>query len=133
MGSVLTPMMVGLDKAVDLPNACTLNGRCQDVCPVRIPLPKLLRVHRTWQHERKLNSGVFRLGLGVWTFFAAHPNLYQFGTRIAMAVMGTLGRRKGVFRRMPLANGWTQSRDLPAPQGKTFQAAWREKQRGKGQ
>ena len=132
MGSVLTPMMVGLDEAGNLPNACTLNGRCQDVCPVRIPLPKLLRAHRTRQHEQKLSSGVFRFGLGVWTFFASHPRIYQFGTRIVMAAMGALGRRKGVFRRMPLAGGWTQVRDLPAPQGKTFQAAWQERLREKG-
>ena len=133
MGSVLTPIMAGLDEAKDLPNACTLNGRCQEVCPVRIPLPKLLRVHRTWQHERKHNSGMFRFGLGVWAFFAARPAVYQFGTRIAMAVMGALGRRKGVFTRMPLAGGWTQARDLPTPQGETFQAAWREKQKGQKQ
>ena len=132
MGSVLTPMMAGLDEALDLPNACSLNGRCQEVCPVRIPLPKLLRAHRTRQHEQGLGSGVFRFGLGAWAFFAAHPPVYQFGTRIAMAVMGALGRRKGVFRRMPFAGGWTQVRDLPAPQGKTFQAAWQEKQREKG-
>ncbi len=133
MGSVLTPMMVGLDEARDLPNACTLNGRCQEVCPVRIPLPKLLRAHRTRQHEQGLSSGVFRLGLGIWAFFAGHPAIYQFGTRIAMVLMGALGRRKGTFRRMPLAGGWTQTRDLPAPQGRTFQAAWRERQMEKGQ
>ncbi len=133
MGSVLTPIMAGLDETIDLPNACTLNGRCQEVCPVRIPLPKLLRAHRTRQHEQGLGSGVFRFGLGVWAFFASHPILYHFGARIVMAVMGALGRRKGVLRSMPLAGGWTQVRDLPAPQGKTFQAAWRVKRREKGQ
>jgi L-lactate dehydrogenase complex protein LldF len=76
---------------------------------------------------------VFRFGLGIWTFFACHPNLYQFCTRIVMTVMGSLGRRKGVFNRMPFAGGWTQARDLPTPQGKTFQAAWRAKQREKKQ
>ena len=49
MGSVLTPLLVGQKKAMDLPNACTLNGRCQTVCPVRIPLPSLLRnTDPTW-------------------------------------------------------------------------------------
>ena len=43
MGSVLTPLINGIDQAYDLPNACTLNGRCQTVCPVKIPLPGLLR------------------------------------------------------------------------------------------
>jgi len=31
MGSVLTPLLNGFDSAVDLPNACTLNGRCKEV------------------------------------------------------------------------------------------------------
>ncbi len=132
MGSVLTPIMVGLDKAGDLPNACTLNGRCHEVCPVRIPLPKLLRAHRVRQHEQRLGSGTFRFALGIWAFFASRPRIYHWATRIVMALLGALGRRKGVFRRMPLAGGWTRVRDLPAPQGKTFQAAWREKQRETG-
>ena len=46
MGSVLTPLMTGLDASRSLPNACTLNGRCASVCPVKIPLPDLLRKHR---------------------------------------------------------------------------------------
>jgi len=29
-----------------------------------------------------------------------------------------------------LAHGWTQYRDMPAPQGKTFQAMWKERARG---
>src|SRR5690606_22059082 len=31
MGSVLTPQIIGLDATKDLPNACTLNGRCQEI------------------------------------------------------------------------------------------------------
>ncbi|MCP4389528.1 MAG: lactate utilization protein, partial [Gammaproteobacteria bacterium] len=36
MGSVLTPNFLGLDEAGDLANACTLNGHCASVCPVKI-------------------------------------------------------------------------------------------------
>ena len=43
MGAILTPAMTSLAQAGDLPNACTLNGRCQEVCPVNIPLPDLMR------------------------------------------------------------------------------------------
>jgi L-lactate dehydrogenase complex protein LldF len=44
MGAVLTPASGrATPPSRDLPNACTLNGKCQEVCPVRIPLPTLLR------------------------------------------------------------------------------------------
>ena len=52
MGSVLTPLIVGLDKAYHLPNACTLNGRCEEMCPMSIPLPSMLRKLRTRGFER---------------------------------------------------------------------------------
>jgi L-lactate dehydrogenase complex protein LldF len=45
-----------------------------------------------------------------------------------MRALGLLGRRKGRFRALPLAGGWTKHRDLPAPAGKTFQALWAERQ-----
>ena len=46
MGAVLTPGLFGIDAFADLPNASTLCGACESVCPVRIPLPKLLRQWR---------------------------------------------------------------------------------------
>jgi L-lactate dehydrogenase complex protein LldF len=32
------------------------------------------------------------------------------------------------LQKVPFAGGWTQSRDLPAPQGETFIAAWQRQQ-----
>ena len=129
MGSVLTPMMVGLDEAGHLPNACTLNGRCAEVCPVKIPLPTLLRSLRSRQHLQRLNSSSARWVLSIWSWVARRPRLYQLMTKLTMNVLAWLGKRRGAFRRMPLAGGWTQERDLPAPQGSTFQAQWRKRSR----
>ncbi len=63
MGSILTPLMVGLEEAADLPNACTLNGRCADVCPTSIPLPELMRAHREREHQEKLSPATVRWGI----------------------------------------------------------------------
>lgn len=125
MGSVLTPMFLGLDKARDLPHACTLNGRCQSVCPVKIPLPDLLRELRGLQFDQKMVDSPTRYGLGVWSFMATRPWLYHLASRLGIGLLGRLGKRRGRFRRLPLADGWTGSRDMPAPQGQTFQAAWK--------
>jgi len=127
MGSVLTPLFTGLDVAYDLPNACTLNGRCQSVCPVKIPLPDLLRELRHRQYEEKITPAYQRLALSTWAFLAKRPRFYHAVMRIPIGVLGWLGRGRGRFGSLPLASAWTKCREMPAPQGKTFQQAWRER------
>ncbi len=124
MGAVLTPMIAGHEAAGELPHACTLNGRCQSVCPVKIPLPDLLRRLRHEQWEQKLVSGTTRWGIAAWAWFAQRPRLYRVATRLAMGVLGRLGRHRGSFRWLPLGSGWTDGRDMPAPQGPTFSDQW---------
>jgi L-lactate dehydrogenase complex protein LldF len=129
MGSVLTPGLIGVDKAGHLPNASTFCGKCESVCPVRIPLPKLMRHWREREFERHLNPAAARTGLSVWAFFARRPGLYRMATRAAALGLGLLGRKRGRFDRLPLAGGWTQGRDLPAPEGDTFFARYAKAQR----
>jgi L-lactate dehydrogenase complex protein LldF len=43
MGAVLTPSLIGVETGGQLPNASTFCGRCEAVCPMRIPLPKMMR------------------------------------------------------------------------------------------
>ncbi|WP_243373119.1 LutB/LldF family L-lactate oxidation iron-sulfur protein [Microvirga solisilvae] len=131
MGAVLTPSLIGVDKAGHLPNASTFCGRCESVCPVRIPLPKLMRHWREREFERHLTPASVRSGLGLWGFFAKRPALYRFATRAAMATLGFMGRQRGRFRWLPLAKGWTAYRDFPAPQGETFQARWQRERKGR--
>jgi L-lactate dehydrogenase complex protein LldF len=103
------------------------------VCPVRIPLPKLMRHWREREFERHLTPAAVRSGLGIWGFFARRPALYRLATRAAMAGLALAGRSRGRFARLPFAGGWTRTRDFPAPQGDTFQARWaRERGRKAG-
>jgi L-lactate dehydrogenase complex protein LldF len=130
MGAVITPVLTGLDKARELPHACTLNGRCQEVCPVKIPLPTLLRGWRNRSWREGLEPAATRAGLGLWTFLAARPRLYRVASAAGVRAM-RLFRRQGWIRSMPLAGGWTRHRDLPAPQGRTFMELYRERQKAK--
>ncbi|WP_144638549.1 lactate utilization protein B [Bordetella genomosp. 13] len=132
MGAVLTPLMRGIEHAPDLPNACTLNGRCAEVCPVKIPLPTLLKRLRGMQFERRMGSPMARRMLGVWAAVALRPRLYRAMNGVAARVLRLLGGRRGAISRLPLAGGWTQSRDLPAPQGRTFQEQWRGQDAARG-
>jgi L-lactate dehydrogenase complex protein LldF len=131
MGAVLTPSLIGVEKGGQLPNASTFCGRCESVCPMRIPLPGMMRHWREREFERHLQPSVARYGLGLWAWVARRPALYRFGTRIAMHVMGFYARKTGKFHAMPFASGWTDWRDLPAPQGKTFQSEWKKRRAAK--
>jgi L-lactate dehydrogenase complex protein LldF len=130
MGAVLTPAFNGLAKSRDLPHACTMNGYCQEVCPVDIPLPTLLRGWRDRSWREGLEPAATRYGLGLWAFVAGRPALYRLGTAVAVRAMRLL-RRGGWIRSMPLAGGWTAHRDLPAPAGRTFMELYRAKEAGR--
>ncbi|MDA8253266.1 MAG: lactate utilization protein B [Rhodospirillales bacterium] len=129
MGSVLTPALIGVDRAGHLPNASTFCGKCESVCPVKIPLPKMMRHWREREFERHLTPAAARTGLALWGWLARRPAAYRLATRAAMAGLGLLGRKRGRFRRLPLAGGWTDGRDLPAPEGATFFARYARAQR----
>ena len=129
MGSVLTPGLAGVDQAGHLPNASTFCGKCESVCPVKIPLPKLMRHWREREFERHLQPAAIRANLALWAWFARRPAAYRLATRLASGALGLLGRRAGRFSRLPLASGWTAGRDLPAPEGETFFARYARTQR----
>jgi len=129
IGSVVTPALIGIEKARHLPNASTFCGRCEEVCPMRIPLPKMLRHWREKEFEQHLTPASVRWGLGLWAFAAKRPRLYRFATRFAARMLAGLGHGKGRISSLPFASGWTASRDFPAPQGKTFQQMWKERRK----
>ena len=130
MGAVLIPGLIGIDEAGHLPNASTLCGRCESICPMRIPLPRMLRAWRRRQFERASTGASGRLMLKLWATLASSPKLYRMIMNVGVAVLGTWGRRRGAFRWLPFAGGWTSTRDLPAPQGDTFLAQWHRGPRG---
>ncbi len=96
---------------------------------MRIPLPKMMRHWREREFESHLSPGSVRVGLGLWAFMARRPWLYQLATGAPMRMLAWMGRRRGRLSSVPLARGWTRYRDLPAPQGRTFQSRWKSGER----
>jgi len=124
MGSVLTPLMDGLEKSSPLPNASTFCGRCAEVCPMSIPLPKLLRQLRNDAHRQHFDSFGSRIGIASWATFARRPGLYRWFTLWGLRVLKLFGSH-GRIRNLPYSGGWTKSRDMPVPQGESFMQQWR--------
>jgi L-lactate dehydrogenase complex protein LldF len=127
IGSVLTPALIGVKEAGNLPNASTFCGKCADVCPMKIPLPKLMRHWREAEFSAGDVSAGYKLGLKTWAWFAKRPRLYHLAAKLGIPTLSLFGGR-GRFSKLPLAGGWTKHRDMPAPQGRTFQQLWAERQ-----
>ena len=127
MGAVLTPTLLGIAEAGHLPNASTFCGRCESVCPMRIPLPKMMRQWREREFAQRLAPKTQRWGLEAWAWLARRPALYRRASAAASRVLGLLGGGRGRFRSLPFAAGWTDMRDMPAPEGRSFLALWAER------
>ncbi len=129
MGAVLIPNLIGMDEAAHLPNASTLCGKCESVCPMRIPLPTMLRRWRQRQYSARQTGTFARTALRLWAGLAKRPKLYRLVMGLGVAALGQLGG-KGRFKSLPLAGGWTGVRDLAAPTGDTFLAQYHKGPRG---
>jgi L-lactate dehydrogenase complex protein LldF len=131
IGAALDPHFIGIEEGRHLPNASTFCGRCEQVCPMRIPLPKIMRHWREEAFEKKLPPARERFGLAAWAWMAKRPRAYRLAARIGMRLLGRAGAvRGGRFEHLPMASGWTRGRDMPAPEGRTFIDRWKAGERG---
>ncbi|HEY4943437.1 MAG TPA: lactate utilization protein B [Rhizomicrobium sp.] len=124
IGAALNPGMMSVAEAGHHANASTFCGRCAEVCPVLIPLPKIMRHWRAVEYAGGLAPKTIVRGLGIWAFAAKRPALYRFGASLLARILKMIGRG-GTVHALPVMHGWFAVRDFPAPQGKTFQAQWR--------
>ena len=127
IGAVLTPAYVGLENALDLPNAATMCNQCGVVCPVKIPLPDLMRKLREQQIERGLRPWSERLALRFWAWVALRPAAYASIARLLAAVGRWAGGSTRLMHRLPGGASWSRYRDMPAPPGKTFRELYRRR------
>ena len=133
MGSVLTPSLLGISETGHLPSASTFCGKCESVCPMKIPLPGMMRHWRERQMRVGGGGKVAGILLSAWGFLAQHSWVYQQVTRVMARVLAMAGRGRGRLSWLPLASGWTEVRDMPVPDGRTFQELWRKQRALPGQ
>jgi L-lactate dehydrogenase complex protein LldF len=129
IGKILTPQMEGLEKAGDLVTASSLCNACGEVCPVKIPIPSLIRRLRDESQSSDASSTVEGHGCKrtpaeslVWKAWARMntvPLLRQAGETI----MGTLGNRMPPVG--PL-RAWTSARKPPRFASKSLHQLVRE-------
>jgi L-lactate dehydrogenase complex protein LldF len=129
LGAALDPGLEGIAKTYDLPNASSFCGRCEAVCPVKIPLTRIMRYWRNEAFAHGLPSDWFNFGLSWWGAFARRPRLYRLVAGVAARVLRLAAGRSSRVRSFPMLRGWFLARDLPKPARKSFQAQWRKERR----
>jgi L-lactate dehydrogenase complex protein LldF len=127
LGAALDPGLDGIAKTYDLPNASSFCGRCETVCPVKIPLTRIMRHWRNEAFAQGIPSSSFGAGLKLWGWLARRPRLYGIGTGIAARGLRAIAGRQPRLRSLPVLSGWFAARDLPAPAAKSFQTQWRNR------
>ncbi|KAA3616161.1 MAG: iron-sulfur cluster-binding protein [Calditrichaeota bacterium] len=124
IGSILTPLFNGLQNAKVLPDACSLCGKCKEVCPVKIDLPRMLLELRHETVDRKLSNKLWDIGIKLWAAINKSPKMYQISGRIGASMC-----RVWPFQNYPWPiNRWTKYRSIPQLKNKSFTNLWMERQ-----
>jgi L-lactate dehydrogenase complex protein LldF len=117
LGAVLAPALEGVENMGDLAKASSLCGACEEVCPVKIPIPDLLLRLR----EEADRNGVDRTI--PWKWFgmaAANAARWRTGLRLLPIVSSVP---------LPLSNPWREQREQPSRIGRDFRRWWNDRSR----
>ncbi len=128
IGAVVTPLMTGLENASPLPHASTLCGRCKEVCPVDIDLPRMLLDLRHDLEQAGYNEFIWNMGMKMWSQTFRSPRLFSAAGRGAALTSRLIGHP-------PLPgplSGWTRYRESPKFAPRSFHQLWAERQKKEG-
>jgi L-lactate dehydrogenase complex protein LldF len=121
IGKILNPQVEGLEAAGVLATASSLCNACEEVCPVKIPIPELIRRIRNESYSKDPASGLEGHGYKrnwieslTWKIWAI-ANTYPLLNTVGLKLMGLLGTK---LPKVGPLKCWTRYRKAPefAPQ-----------------
>ncbi len=142
IGAVITPLLVGINRAKDLSLGEPLCGACKKACPVDIDLPRMLLALRAklaegdpkWEVTRA-NPGE-KLAFQIWSLIIQNRRLYEMILKTGSVVQRLLPHRNGMITSVSFGlpfglKGWTQSRDIKPLARTSFLATWNNRKNSK--
>ncbi len=124
IGSILTPQMFPIAAVEEHPFASSLCGACEETCPVKIEIPKiLLRLRQQVQEARNRGIQRFRperIGMLMWAWVVSSSHRYAIASRWLRRLQSVLFRN-GRFRpAVPPVSSWQKDREVPRLAPKRF-------------
>jgi L-lactate dehydrogenase complex protein LldF len=133
VGAVVTPLMVGINRAKDLCLGETLCGACQDACPVNIDIPRMLLALRAMLAEGDPVWGVTPVDqkekflFQAWSWMIRNRSVYDLIFRFGALAQKLIPQTNGMIRRLPPPmNGWTRGRDIRPLAKESFIRRWKK-------
>jgi len=118
IGSVITPHLVDMKDYGHLSTACSLCGKCGEVCPVKIPLPELLLKNRDKYTKA---APVFADKMSMVGFSKT------MGSRTKLDLLpGTL---KNTMLQLFASSAWGTKRALPKVAKQSFAQQWKKRKK----
>ena len=128
IGAVIAPLLEGLERHGELPQASSLCGACLEACPVKIDLPRMLVDLRRDAVSARMVGWGQRTVLRLWGLMLRSPLLYRVGGMMGRWWLRRRADADGWITRLPgPAAGWTHCRDMPAPAAHSFASLWRQR------
>lgn len=116
IGSVITPFFKGLKEYNHLSSACSVCGKCSEVCPVKLPLHHMLLVNR--RNAVRLGAGGFIWNKGMKAYE------YAFSKRSRLDFVG--GKTKNAFALFG-SNALGKNKQIPKLADQSFSKQWTNK------
>jgi L-lactate dehydrogenase complex protein LldF len=133
VGAVVTPLLVGINRAKDLCLGETLCGACQDICPVNIDLPRMLLALRAklaegdsaWEVTPTDRKEKFLFQ--AWSWIIRDRGRYNLAVKLAATGQKLLTQKDSMIHRLPPPiNGWTKARNLKPLAAESFINRWKK-------
>ncbi|MEA9391591.1 LutB/LldF family L-lactate oxidation iron-sulfur protein [Acerihabitans sp. TG2] len=128
IGAVISPLLGGYKDFKELPYACSLCTACDSVCPVRIPLSTLILEHRRVMAHTGMTPKAERHATKLFTYVNSHPTLWKVGMIAGARAAGWLIKDGQPRVGGGAVSAWTEARDLPSADGKSFRTWFKEHQ-----
>ncbi len=134
IGAILTPQLVGIERAPSLPYASSLCGACYDVCPVAINIPEVLVHLRGTEVRARQKTVRGRLdpenaAMQVMARVFRDRRLYERAQRTAQTVQKPLVREGTIAWLPPPLSAWTVAHDVRPVPKQSFRQWWVSQQR----